>query len=53
MPAIPKHRQPIIRAAVALFRQRGYSATGLNDIVDSSGAPKGSLYHHFPGERRR
>lgn len=48
MPAVPKHRQPIIAAAVALFRQKGYSATGLNDIVDSSGAPKGSLYHYFP-----
>lgn len=48
MPATPKHRQPIIDAAVTLFRRQGYSATGLNDIVDASGAPKGSLYHYFP-----
>lgn len=48
MPAVPKHRQPIINAAVTLFRRRGYSATGLNDIVDESGAPKGSLYYYFP-----
>ncbi|NOJ49950.1 TetR/AcrR family transcriptional regulator [Bradyrhizobium archetypum] len=48
MPAIPKHRQPIINAAVTLFRRQGYSRTGLNDIVDVSGAPKGSLYHYFP-----
>lgn len=48
MSAIPKHRQPIINAAVTLFRRQGYSATGLNDIVDESGAPKGSLYHYFP-----
>ena len=48
MPAIPKHRQPIINAAVTLFRRQGYSATGLNDIVHESGAPKGSLYHYFP-----
>jgi TetR/AcrR family transcriptional repressor of lmrAB and yxaGH operons len=48
LPAIPKHRQPIIDAAVTLFRRQGYSATGLNDIVDESGAPKGSLYHYFP-----
>jgi TetR/AcrR family transcriptional repressor of lmrAB and yxaGH operons len=48
LPAIPKHRQPIINAAVTLFRRQGYSATGLNDIVDESGAPKGSLYHYFP-----
>jgi TetR/AcrR family transcriptional regulator, lmrAB and yxaGH operons repressor len=48
LPAIPKHRQPIIDAAVTLFRRQGYSATGLNDIVDESGAPKGSLYYYFP-----
>jgi len=43
-----KHRQPIIDACVTLFRRQGYAATGLNDIVDASGAPKGSLYHYFP-----
>lgn len=48
MPAPPKHRQAIVDAAVTLFRQRGYAATGLNDIVALSGAPKGSLYHYFP-----
>ena len=48
MPAIPRHRQPIIDAAVTLFRRQGYAGTGLNDIVDESGAPKGSLYHYFP-----
>jgi TetR/AcrR family transcriptional repressor of lmrAB and yxaGH operons len=48
MPAVPKHRQPIIDTAVTLFRRQGYSRTGLNEIVDVSGAPKGSLYHYFP-----
>jgi TetR/AcrR family transcriptional repressor of lmrAB and yxaGH operons len=48
MPAPPKHRNAIIQAAATLFRRRGYSATGLNDIVKLSGAPKGSLYHYFP-----
>jgi TetR/AcrR family transcriptional regulator, lmrAB and yxaGH operons repressor len=31
------------------MRRRGYAATGLNEIVARSGAPKGSLYFHFPG----
>lgn len=48
MPAVPRHRQPIINAALTLFRQQGFARTGLNDIVDISGAPKGSLYHYFP-----
>jgi len=48
LPAVPRHRQPIINAAVTLFRRQGYGGTGLNDIVDESGAPKGSLYHYFP-----
>jgi TetR/AcrR family transcriptional repressor of lmrAB and yxaGH operons len=48
MPAAPKHRQPITDAAVVLFRRKGYAATGVNEIVEVSGAPKGSLYHYFP-----
>jgi len=48
MPAKPKHRDAIVTAAVALFRRRGFSGTGLSDIVELSGAPKGSLYHYFP-----
>ncbi|PAU86743.1 TetR family transcriptional regulator [Pseudomonas sp. WN033] len=49
MPAASKHRENLIQAAAKLFRQRGYAATGLNDILRESGAPKGSLYHYFPG----
>lgn len=44
----PKHREKIVRSAAELFRRRGYAATGTNDIVALSGAPKGSLYHYFP-----
>lgn len=49
MPAAAKHREHLIQTAAKLFRQRGYAATGLNDILRESGAPKGSLYHYFPG----
>ena len=49
MSAPPRHRGAIIRAAAALFRRNGYAATGINEIAEVSGAPKGSLYHYFPG----
>ena len=41
-------RQKILQAATRLFNIQGYHATGLNQILKESGAPKGSLYYHFP-----
>lgn len=49
MPAAAKHKARLIDTAITLFRRQGYAATGLNQIVRESGAPKGSLYHYFPG----
>jgi TetR/AcrR family transcriptional repressor of lmrAB and yxaGH operons len=34
---------------VKLFQGSGFAGTGINDIVAAAGAPKGSVYHHFPG----
>ena len=48
-PPAPDTRSRILTAAQRLFRQRGYHATGLADILQLAGAPKGSMYHHFPG----
>ena len=48
MAAEPKHRDAIVSAAAELFQRHGFSATGMNQIVERSGAPKGSLYHYFP-----
>jgi TetR/AcrR family transcriptional repressor of lmrAB and yxaGH operons len=48
MAAETKHRARIVRTAAMLFRRNGYAATGTNEIVAVSGAPKGSLYHYFP-----
>lgn len=44
-----KHKENLVRAAVRLFRRQGYAGTGLQQILELSGAPKGSLYHYFPG----
>jgi TetR/AcrR family transcriptional regulator, lmrAB and yxaGH operons repressor len=48
MSAPPRHRGAIVRAAATLFRRNGYAATGINEIAEVSGAPKGSLYYYFP-----
>jgi len=49
MPKQSEHRLNIVAAAAKLFRAQGYAATGLAEILDLSEAPKGSLYHYFPG----
>lgn len=41
-------REQIIQATCILLEKQGFPATGLNEIVRKSGAPKGSLYHYFP-----
>src|SRR5918911_3396787 len=40
-------RESILTAAAELMRHKGYSAVGMKDIAQASGAPIGSLYHHF------
>ena len=41
-------RARILHTAAELFQRQGYGATGLNQVLTASGAPKGSLYFHFP-----
>ncbi|QVY61798.1 TetR/AcrR family transcriptional regulator [Cytobacillus gottheilii] len=38
----------ILQTATRLFQRQGYNGTGLNQIIEESGAPKGSIYYHFP-----
>jgi AcrR family transcriptional regulator len=39
----------MIQSAVALFREHGVQGTSFSDVLAHSGAPRGSIYHHFPG----
>ena len=42
-------RESLINAACELFRARGYEGVGVAELLEKSGAPRGSLYFHFPG----
>src|SRR2546430_4988817 len=42
-------RASMVRSAASLIRSRGVSATSFSDVLADSGAPRGSIYHHFPG----
>jgi AcrR family transcriptional regulator len=39
----------MIQSAALLFRERGVEGTAFADVLEHSGAPRGSVYHHFPG----
>ena len=41
-------RERMVRSAASLIAQRGVSATSFSDVLADSGAPRGSIYHHFP-----
>lgn len=41
----------MIASTALLVRERGARATSLDAILAHSRAPRGSLYHHFPGGR--
>jgi AcrR family transcriptional regulator len=43
----------MIVSTVLLMRERGARATSLDAILEHSGAPRGSVYHHFPGGREQ
>jgi TetR/AcrR family transcriptional repressor of nem operon len=40
-------RDQIVNAALDRFHALGYSACGVQDIVDKAGVPKGSFYNYF------
>src|SRR5205823_2194324 len=41
-------RASMVRSAASLIRTRGVNATSFSEVLADSGAPRGSIYHHFP-----
>ncbi len=42
-------RELMIDGARQLLAERGLQGTSFADVVERTGAPRGSIYHHFPG----
>jgi AcrR family transcriptional regulator len=41
----------MVVSAALLIRERGAHATAISDVLEHSGAPRGSAYHYFPSGR--
>ncbi len=40
-------RQHILESGTKVLSSKGYNGTGVKEIVDAAGVPKGSFYNHF------
>jgi TetR/AcrR family transcriptional repressor of lmrAB and yxaGH operons len=45
----PGTRDRLIAAMAGALQRRGLHGVGLAELLERAGAPKGVLYHHFPG----
>src|SRR5271163_3389582 len=46
-------RTSMVQSAASLISSRGVNATSLSDVLAHSGAPRGSIYHHFPDGKKQ
>ena len=49
-PSNPEVRKRLLAAGLALIQLRGFAASGVKDITDAAGVPKGSFYAYFPSK---
>src|SRR5947199_6106168 len=46
-------RERMIRSALLLMGEQGIEGTSFSQVIEHSGAPRGSIYHHFPGGKQQ
>jgi TetR/AcrR family transcriptional regulator, lmrAB and yxaGH operons repressor len=46
-------REHMIETTAGLVHRLGFHGTSLNEVLTESGAPRGSLYYHFPGGKEQ
>lgn len=50
-PAHGETRAALVRAGVAALTEKGFAATGIDEILRAVGVPKGSFYHYFASKQ--
>jgi TetR/AcrR family transcriptional repressor of nem operon len=45
--ALHATKRRLLEVGLATLLERGYNATGIQDLLVATGVPKGSFYHHF------
>jgi TetR/AcrR family transcriptional regulator, lmrAB and yxaGH operons repressor len=45
---VAEAKDAMVRAAIDLLAERGYQGMSFAEVIDVSGAARGSIYHHFP-----
>lgn len=46
-PPVHETKRRLLEAGLALLLRYGYSGLGVQDVLEQTGIPKGSFYHHF------
>jgi AcrR family transcriptional regulator len=46
-------RERLLNGARRLLAEKGYAGMELRDVAERGRAPRGSIYHHFPGGKRQ
>ena len=46
-------KDKMIAGAASLLSQRGLQGTSFADVIELTNAPRGSIYHHFPGGKNQ
>jgi AcrR family transcriptional regulator len=46
-------RDRMLFGAIEVIRERGLHAASFSELIERSGAPRGSIYHHFPGGKEQ
>lgn len=49
--AVHQTKRRLLEAGLELLLERGYSGLGVQDLLDRTGVPKGSFYHHFESKQ--